>query len=133
MDQKPVGPVYLEGHPGLRGRILFTNATPGDPDAAFVEENDGSASEIAELVRKGYLVRTRADADTVEARTNDTRRRDEALKSGAQMVSTDYPAFEPSKWTGYSVLLPSGTAARCNPVTAPAGCDTSQLEGSPAH
>jgi len=133
MDQKPVGPVYLAGHPGLRGRVLFTNATPGDPDAALVEENDGSASEIAELVRKGYLVRTRADADTVEARTNDTRRRDEALKSGAQMVSTDYPAFEPSRWSAYSVALPAGTAARCNPVTASTVCETSLLEGSSAH
>jgi hypothetical protein len=133
MDQKPVGPVYLEGHPGLRGRILFTNATPGDPDAAFVEENDGSASEISALVRKGYLVRTRADADTIEARTNNTRRRDEALKSGAQMVSTDYPNFEPSRWTEYSVVLPSGTAAQCNPVTAAAGCGTSPLEGSSIH
>ena len=133
MDQKPVGPVYLEGHSGLRGRILFTNATPGNPDAAFVEENDGSAAEIDDLVRKGYLVRTRADADTVEARTNDTRRRDEVLNSGAQMISTDYPAFEPSKWTGYLVALPSGMPARCNPVTAPAGCETSSLEDSQAH
>jgi hypothetical protein len=132
MDQKPVGPVYLKGHPCLRGRILFTNATPSDPDAAFVEENEGSASEITELVRKGYLIRTRADADTVEARTNDTHRREEALKSGAQMISTDYPNFEPSKWTGYSVALPSGTPARCNPVTAQAGCETSVLEGSSA-
>jgi hypothetical protein len=130
MDQKPVGPVYLEGHPGLHGRVLFTNATPGDPDAAFVEENDGSVSEIDDLVRKGYLVRTRSDADTVEARTNDTRRRDEVLRSGAQMISTDYPAFEPSRWTGYFVALPSGAASRCNPVIAPSGCDTSLPEGS---
>lgn len=130
MDQKAVGPVYLEGHPALRGRVLFTNARPGDPDAAFVEENDGSSSEIAELVRKGYLVRTQVDADTVEARTNDTRRRDEGLKSGAQLLSTDYPAFESSRWTGYSVALPSGTVARCNPVNAPVGCETSLLEGS---
>jgi hypothetical protein len=133
MDQKPVGPVYLKGHPSLRGRILFTNATPGNPDAAFVEENDGSAAEIDDLVRKGYLVRTRADSDTVEARTNDTRRRDEVLRSGAQMISTDYPAFEPAKWTGYSVALPSGTSARCNPVAAPAKCETSLLEDSSVH
>jgi Phosphoinositide phospholipase C, Ca2+-dependent len=132
MDQKPVGPVYLKGHPSLRGRILFTNATPGNPDAAFIEENDGSAAEIDGLVRKGYLVRTRADSDTVEARTNDTHRRDEVLHSGAQMISTDYPSFEPSRWTGYSVALPSGTPARCNPVTAPPGCETSLLEGSSA-
>ena len=46
---------------------------------------------IAALVRDGYIVRTRADADTFEARTNSTERRDRALGSGAQYVSTDYP------------------------------------------
>ena len=70
MDQRPVGPVYLAGHPSLRGRILFTNAEPGEPDAAFIERNDGPAADITALVRKGYLVRTRTDADTKEARTN---------------------------------------------------------------
>jgi hypothetical protein len=127
MDQKPVGRVYLEGHAALRGRVLFTNATPGAADAAFVEENDGSAETIAALVRKGYLVRTRADADTVQGRTNDTRRRDLALRSGAQIVSTDYPLFEPARWTGYAVGLPNGAPARCNPVNAPKGCSDAGL------
>lgn len=128
MDQQPVGPVYLEGHPALRGRILFTNATPGEADAAFVEENDGSAEAIASLVRQGYLVRTRADADSVQARTNDTTRRDLALRSGAQIVSTDYPLFEPSRWTSYAVGLPNGLPARCNPVTAAMACTDAALE-----
>lgn len=75
-----------------------------------------------------YLVRTRADADTVEARKGDVRRRDEALGSGAQIVSTDYPAFEPARWTGYSVALPDGVTARCNPVNAPTECRNAPLE-----
>jgi hypothetical protein len=128
MDQAWVGPVYMEGHPGLRGRVLFTNATPGRPDAAFVEENDGDAATIAALVRRGYLVRTRADSDTVEARSNDVRRRDKSLSSGAQIVSTDYPGFEPARWSGYVVELPKGVSARCNPVTGPASCADSALE-----
>ena len=91
MDQRPVGPVYLAGHPSLRGRVLFTNAEPGEPDAAFIERNDGPAADITALVQKGYLVRTRTDADTKEARTNDTARRDAMIASGAQILSTDYP------------------------------------------
>ena len=55
MDQRSAGPLYLEGHPDLRGRVLFTNAAPGAPDAAFTEENDGTEAEIAALVRQGYL------------------------------------------------------------------------------
>jgi hypothetical protein len=122
MDQRPVGPVYLEGHPSLRGRVIFTNAEPGQPDGAFTEENDGSQEEIAALVRKGYLVRTRTDADTKQARSNDTARREIALVSGAQLLSTDYPESEPSQWTPYSVGLPGGAVARCNPVNGPPSC-----------
>lgn len=122
LDQKNVSALYLAGHSGLRGRILFTNADPGSPDAAFVERNDGSAAEIADLVRRGYLVRTRTDWDTGQARRNDTSRRDEAMASGAQILSTDYPASEPARWTGYQVSLPGGVPARCNPVLIRAGC-----------
>jgi Phosphoinositide phospholipase C, Ca2+-dependent len=122
MDQRPVGPVYLEGHPSLKNRLIFTNAEPGQPDCAFTEQNDGAQETIAALVRKGYLVRTRTDADTKQARTNDTTRRELALASGAQLLSTDYPASEASQWTGYSVSLPGGAVARCNPIEAPPSC-----------
>lgn len=122
LDQRHVEPIYTKGHPSLEGRVLFTNAEPGAPDAAFTEENDGSREEIDALVKQGYLVRTRTDEGTNQARTNDTTRRDVALSSGAQMISTDYPASEPSPWTKYVVEFPDGLVARCNPVTKPAGC-----------
>jgi len=123
MDQRPVGPVYLEGHPSLKGRVIFSNAAPGEPDAAFIERNDGPVEEITELVRKGYLIRTRTDSDTKEARTNDTAHRDAIIASGAQLLSTDYPASEPARWPGgYFVALPNGKDARCDPADAPASC-----------
>jgi hypothetical protein len=122
MDQRSVGPLYLNQHPSLAGRIIFTNAEPGQPDCAFTEENEGTQEVIARLVRKGYLVRTRTDADTKQGRSNDTARRDEALASGAQILSTDYPASEPAQWTGYSVSFPHGALARCNPVNSPPSC-----------
>lgn len=121
MDQRPVGPIYLEGHPSLRGRVLFTNSAPGAPDAAFIERNDGPADEITVLVRKGYLVRARTDADTKEARTDSTARRDAMLASGAQLLSTDYPVNEPARWPGHFVVtLPGNAVARWNPVNTPA-------------
>lgn len=128
MDQKNAGPAYTAGHPLLQGRVLFTNADPGRPDAAFIEENEGSPQLIDQLVRQGYIVRARADENTVAARTNDTTRRDALLNSGAQMISTDYPLSEPSKWTGYSVGFASGLPARCNIVNAPRGCRSDLLE-----
>ena len=113
---------------GDKVRILFTNAHPGDPDAAFVEQNEGDIATINSLVREGYLVRARTDWDTRQARTNDTSRRDALLVSGAQILSTDYPASEPASWTHYDVEFPERVAARCNPVLAPPGCNSVRLD-----
>jgi hypothetical protein len=132
MDQRHVEPIYTENHPSLRGRLLFTNAEPGLPDAAFTEQNDGSKADIDALVREGYLVRTRTDESTEAARTNDTTRRDLALSTGAQMISTDYPSAYPSTWTGYNVGLPNNMVARCNPINAPTGCNDALLQDYPA-
>jgi hypothetical protein len=128
LDQQRMGPVYLEGHPSLRGRILFTNAHPGDADAAFVEQNENDVGAINGLVRAGYLVRARTDWDTRQARTDDTSRRDALLRSGAQILSTDYPASEPASWTGYRVTFPEAVATRCNPLIAPSGCSSMTLD-----
>lgn len=120
---------YRDGHPSLEGRVLFTNSVPGDADAAFVKLNDPirDADVIHDVVAAGYLVRTRADADTKEARTGNTVPRDTALASGAQFVSTDYPVDEPKFPPDYVVELPGGPPARCNPVSAPAKCDSATL------
>ena len=131
MDQASMTPVYLEGHPALHNRILFTNSTPGSADAAFVEENEGSRETIDDLVRRGYLVRTRTDEPTADARTNNTTRRERAMSSGAQLLSTDYPASEPARWSGhFHVEFPDHLTARCNPVNAPAVCRNDLLEGA---
>ena len=81
LDQRNVTAAYLEGHPALKGRMIFTNAKAGDPDAAFVEHNEADPEAIAALVKEGYIVRTRSDADTKEGRTGDTSTRDRALAS----------------------------------------------------
>jgi len=125
LDQRKAGPAYVAGHPSLRDRVIFTNAEPGSPDAAFVEVNDPleDPALIPALVRKGYLVRTRTDADTVQARTGETNQRDAALRSGAQILSTDYPFNEKASWSGFSVSFPSGEIARCNPIlNLPSSC-----------
>jgi hypothetical protein len=121
---------YIGSNPSLDGRVLFTNGVPGEPDAAFVKRNDpiGSFDDIQELVRAGYLVRTRADADTIDARLGDPTRRDAALASGAQYVSTDYPVPNPDFGTGYEVEIPGGMPGRCNPLNASPGCRPEALE-----
>ena len=113
---------YAQGHPSLKGRIMFVNAKEGRPEAAFRIVNDPirQADYVRRLVQKGYLVRTRADAGTEEARTGDTRRRDAAFASGAHFVSTDYYRPDPRFGTGYKVELPGGGVARWNPLFADA-------------
>jgi hypothetical protein len=62
----------------------------------------------------------------LQARTNDTARRDAVMASGAQILSTDYPSSEPAP-SGYSVSFPGKVIARCDPVNASAGCENSKL------
>jgi hypothetical protein len=130
---EPYRSLYLAGHPALRGRLLFTNSTPGQPDAAFIKENDPTGANLDRIrdeIRRGYVVRTRADADTREARTGDPRRRDQALASGAQWVGTDYPApgIAARFGSGYRVRLPNHRPARCNPINAPGNCRGKRLD-----
>ncbi len=122
--------LYIAGHPSLEGRVMFTSSPPGSPESAFVKVNQplGNEAFISELVAAGYIVRTRADADTLEARFGVTARRDAALASGAQFVSTDYPEPDPDFSTGYFVEIEDGANARCNPILSPPGCDASALE-----
>lgn len=113
---------YLDGHPSLRGRVLFTTSEPGTPEAAVLIINDPieKGSEIRQRVEQGYLVRTRADAETAEARRGDRRRFEAAQASGAQIISTDYPRPDKRLGTGYSVSFEGGAYTRRNPVTAAA-------------
>ena len=125
-DQESVTPLYATGRPSLEGRMIFTNAKPGSPDAAFVKMNDALSPQISELVKKGYLVRTMSDGGAVAIRANDTKRRDAALSSGAQIVSTDY-YFSKKADSGYSVEFTQGIA-RCNPVRTNSCSATSIVE-----
>jgi hypothetical protein len=125
-DQERVGPFYTKGHPSLEGRVVFTNAKPGTPDAAFVKTNDPTAGTIPALLRKGYLVRTMADGGPAAVRSGNTAKRDAALASGAQMVSTDYPFDKKAAGSGYSVKFDHGNA-RCNPVLITPACKADLL------
>ncbi|WP_036381546.1 phosphatidylinositol-specific phospholipase C1-like protein [Muricauda sp. MAR_2010_75] len=83
---------YLEQFPLLKGAVLFVNEKEGNPNAAFRVINDPvkNFDKIKDLVSKGYMIRTRADADTKEARENDYTRFEKAKASGAQVITTDY-------------------------------------------
>jgi len=125
LDETPAKvETYLRGHASLEGAPMFVNSVNEDaPHAAYFTLNDPIAMDarIRAAVQSGFLVRTRADANTLEARTNDTTRREAAFASGAHYVSTDYYHPRP-ELSDYVVALPGETPARCNPVRRNAMC-----------
>lgn len=122
------------GHASLQNRVVFTNSLEGSPDCAFIKHNSpdtaADLAEIQRLVKKGYIVRTRADTPIGTVLARNTTMRDMGLKSGAQVVSTDFPAWGMSARWGwdYAVSFGGGKVARCNPVSAPRGCRDADLE-----
>ncbi|QJW88950.1 hypothetical protein HNV11_05905 [Spirosoma taeanense] len=111
---------YIAGHSSLWNRVLFTNSEPGTPEAAFVVMNEPVRDEarIQELVKKGYFVRTRADADTREARTNDRSRFAVACRSGAQVITTDYYLPSTHFKSDFTISFDNGDYLRPNPLVS---------------
>ncbi len=93
LDSNPrIAQAYRAGRPSLKGRMMFGLYDAAEPEAAVFNIQDPKAEEarIKSLVAQGFLVRTRSDADTREARAHDQSRLQAALRSGAQVISTDY-------------------------------------------
>lgn len=111
--------LYALNHPSLKGRAVFINAEPGKPEAAALFRNNAEDPAIEDLVKKGYIIRTRADSDTKEARANDYSHFEAAKKSGAQIITTDY--YLPSTFfnSPYQIKYDDGSYVRNNPVTTP--------------
>jgi len=125
--------LYRGARRSLEGRAMFVNTDEASPAAAYLTLNDPIAQKdrIAAAVKAGFIVRTRADADTQAARTNDISQSRAALSSGAQYVSTDYIWADPRFAGGYTVRLPGGDVAVCNPVRAAGRCAGLALEALP--
>lgn len=129
LDEGPEHVAAYRGRRGsLEGRLLFVNTGETSPAAGYITLNEAAdAPRITADVKAGFIVRTRADADTVEARANDTRRRETALASGAQYVSTDY-RHPDARLSTYEVRLGGDAIAVCNPVRAAGRCGGLAIE-----
>jgi hypothetical protein len=117
-ETSPKTDVYIAGHPSLKGRLLFTNSEPGTPEAAIHVMNSAKKdlAKIKELVKKGYIIRTRADSDTQEARANDKSSFNAAMQSGAQIISTDYYKKSGHFKSDYVISFEGGKYFRMNPL-----------------
>ncbi|MCL1079864.1 hypothetical protein D5R81_17540 [Parashewanella spongiae] len=115
---------YQDKHPSLKNRVMFTNAPESEDEAAFMIINEPRANKakIQNLVKKGFLIRTRADAGTIEARNNDYSRFEAAKESGAQFITTDYYQVEPLMNTDFKVIFENETSIRCNTQLVKQNC-----------
>jgi len=104
----------------LEGRVAFVNTDETSPAAGYITLNEPKelSARIGAAVAAGIIVRTRADADTLEARANDTSRQTAAFASGAQYVSTDYMRPD-TRFGPYVAKLSGGSKARLSPVQKP--------------
>lgn len=109
---------YLSLHPNLEHAVFFVNVREGNPNAAFMVINDAITNHetIQKFVQKGYIVRTRADADTKEARAMDYSRFIKAKSSGAQVISTDYYVLSRLFESTYSISFENRKFETKNPL-----------------
>jgi hypothetical protein len=125
--------VALYGGSGqtLDGRMMFATADETSPMAGIIAIDDPvkDAGRIAADVKAGFIVSTRADEETVEARAGDTNRRDWAFSSGAQIIRTDF-LLPDRKIGSYQVSISDARHVQCDTKLAPALCANWNLPGS---
>jgi hypothetical protein len=121
---KELTELYLTGDEDY-ARPMFSNTDPENPHAAFFIMNDPVKQEkdIVDRVKMGFMIRTRSDADTREARTGDKGRFEAAIRSGAQVITTDYYQKSLSPNKDFEIIF-DGRYSQCNPVLIkPSSCN----------
>lgn len=119
---------YTQDSPNLAGKLLFVDSTdPAEPWAAFFKINNAQSDfdRIQELVDSGFIVTANTDGPEQTDEQNQARL-EASLASGAHFLSSDFPAPVADRY--YWFDLPDGTPARCNPLSAAAGCTPADVE-----
>jgi hypothetical protein len=120
LDEGAKRDAYRGSEPSLRGRVMFTTSSPGQPDAAVIKLDDPKVD--GNRIRDPCARATGAHAGRFRTwlkRGRVTTRREAAFASGAHFVTTDLrrPPAPPAVPVSFA-----GTYARCNPVTASSRC-----------
>ena len=74
----------------------FIYGEVSDPNCIFLLRDDPTNTKQITALLDRFIIRTRTDAGTIEARNNDYSRLYKALESGAQILSTDYYTPDPT-------------------------------------
>lgn len=91
---------------------IFLNVAIDHPKAGCMILNNPYDETIPQLAEKGIIIRTRADDSTKQARNNDYSTFEQAKKSKAQIITTDY--YIPSELfpSTYKVIFDDNTYVR---------------------
>ena len=111
-DSAAKAKLYQGARKSLEGRTMFVarrgRVALGRRFVTIACDPVKDGSRIAAAVRAGFIVTTRADDDTREARENKTARRDASpLLPAAQIIQTNFAAADPAIG-GYRVNQPGG-------------------------
>lgn len=111
---------YLARDANLRNRTMFVNSRPNEAAAAVMIRNHPitQSDEITKLVQQGFLVRTRADAATREARAGDYTRFKAAKRSGAHVISTDFYLADRRLHPTFRIRFDNQRCVQLNPITS---------------
>lgn len=122
LDSNPrIAALYRTGHANLAGRALFGVYEDDQPEASVfnIQEPVAEEARIDRLVRQGFIVRSRSDANTIEARTHNLKRFQAAVRAGAQIISSDYYPGAPDPLDLKFVVRMAHGFAQPNLVLAP--------------
>ena len=127
LDKTEIRDLYVERNPTLENQTMF----------AIVDENHSLASVISfvnpethgdrlrDASDLGFMVRTRPDEATLEAREKNYTRFELALETGANFITTDFPGSDME--AEFAIWLSQGPVM-CNPRTAPDHCHPRDIE-----
>ncbi|HUH74032.1 MAG TPA: Ca2+-dependent phosphoinositide-specific phospholipase C [Chitinophagales bacterium] len=118
-DNDEVGNKYRGNQKALEGKLIFTNSTEEDADAAYIQVNDPFDPTIPALVKKGFMVRSMIGG-VKEAQTGDYSKWEAGKAAGSHFLSTDYYKADERAgivpgWTDFHVGL-ANHSYRINPV-----------------
>lgn len=103
MTTKAINEKICSQFPSYKSLPFFTFSEANRDEAVFVKCDDPIVDfeKIRALVSQGYMVRTRSDVETEQARMLDYSMFHLAKESGAQIISTDY--YQPYYKTGFVI------------------------------
>jgi hypothetical protein len=127
LDKTEIRDLYVERYPTLDGQWMFAIVDEAEPLASVISfiNPETQQERLQNASSTGFMIRTRPDSDTIEAREGNYSRFELALSSGAHFITTDFPGND--REIDYSIWLPEGPVM-CNPHTAPAHCTTRMIE-----